>query len=374
MQNIKTKNFFYIKLKFNKMKKFLVFPFLVCSFFCFQVYCQTDSIVRKIILMIGDGMGANQVFAAYTVNHGILNLLKSQYIGFSLTQSANSYITDSGAGGTAISTGRKTNNDMIAVDPDSTKLKTIIESAEENGQATGLIVTSSITDATPAAFFAHVPNREEYEKIAADFRGKGIDIFIGGGKQYFEKRSDSQNISDSLRSDGYEIVYDIKDIDPDNYANICCFLADGNMEPITKRESNLLANATEVALKKLSKNSTGFFIMIEGSQIDWAGHANHSGFVVAEVSDFDKAVGRAFDFADNNPGTLVIVTADHETGGLSIIDGDIDKGTIDAKFVSTDHTGIMVPVYAYGTGAEKFAGIYQNTEIYNKMMELLKLE
>lgn len=223
-------------------------------------------------------------------------------------------------------------------------------------------------------FFAHVTDRNDYAKIAVEFRGKGIDIFIGGGKNHFENRSDSLNISDSLRTEGYDIVYDIKDIDPDNSSNIGCLLADEYLKPVLEGRGNLLSDATEIALKKLSKNSEGFFIMIEGSQIDWAGHANHTEHLVAEVSDFDKAVGRAFDFADKNPGTLVIITSDHETGALSILNGDIEKGTINANYASTDHTGVMVPVYAYGTGAEKFAGIYQNTEIYIKMMKLLHLE
>ncbi|MBA7529571.1 hypothetical protein ES705_21769 [subsurface metagenome] len=345
----------------------------VISLFFVSIYAtfaQSDVRVKNIILMIGDGMGVAQVYAAYTVNKGKLNLEKAQYIGFSKTSSANSYITDSGAGGTAISIGRKTNNGCIGVDSDSVSLKTILEIAEENELSTGLLATSAITHATPASFVAHQISRYDTLEIAYDFIGSGIDIFIGGGRNHFERRIDSANISDSLRKEGYSIVYDLASIKAKDKNNIGCLVADKHLLPVLNGRGDFLPDATSLSLSRLSKNKKGFFVMIEGSQIDWAGHSNHISYLVSEMIDFDKAVGVAFDFADKNPGTLVVVTADHETGGLSLVDGDIHSGKLSSTFGTTDHTGVMVPVFAYGAGAEEFKGIYENTELFFKMMRL----
>jgi alkaline phosphatase len=330
--------------------------------------------VKNIILMIGDGMGVAQVYAAYTANKGKLNLEKARFIGFSKTSSADNYITDSGAGATAIATGQKTNNESIGIDAQGRARKTILESAEESGLATGLLVTCPITHATPAAFYAHQFDRIQNENIAKDLLHSGTDIFIGGGKVYFEKRTDSINYSDSLANEGYSIVYTLDSINREDSSKVGCFTADEDMPPIFEGRGDYLPKATHIALEKLGKNKKGFFIMIEGSQIDWGGHSNDVSFVTSEVIDFDRAVGIAFTFADQNPGTLVIVTADHETGGMAITGGDIKTGTVEASFSTIEHTATMVPVYTYGTDAEEFAGIYENTEIFYKMMRLLGLD
>ena len=328
--------------------------------------------VKNIILMIGDGMGVTQIYAGYTANKGKLNLENATYVGFSKTYSANSYITDSGAGGTAISTGVKTKNGAIGVDTMGQPVKTILESAKENGLATGLVATSAITHATPASFIAHVPDRNEYVTIARDFIGSDIDIFIGGGKEFFEGKE--ENISDDLRKQGYRIGYNLDSINPDDTANIGCLAADDGLPRMLDGRGDYLPEATDIALKKLSQSDKGFFIMIEGSQIDWGGHDKDIDYVVTEMLDFDKAIGEAFAFADKNPGTLVIVTADHETGGLSIIGGDLATGEMTTNFSTDHHSSVMVPVFAYGTGAEEFAGIYENTDIYHKMMKVFGFE
>ena len=115
-------------------------------------------------------------------------------------------------------------------------------------------------------------------------------------------------------------------------------------------------------------------MMIEGSQIDWGGHANDLNYAVNEMLDFDKAIGVAIDFAEKDKNTLVIITADHETGGLALTDGDMKTGRIEGKFITTDHTGVMIPVFAYGPGAEAFSGIYENNLIFNKMMNAFGFE
>ena len=329
--------------------------------------------VKNVILMIGDGMGLNQVYAAYTAAKGKLNLEKAEYIGLSKTHSANSYETDSGAGGTAILTGEKTDDKNIGLDVNKKPLKTLLEIAEENSLSTGLVATSAITHATPASFIAHQPSRYMYGAIARDFIDSGIDIFIGGGKSHFVDSSDV-NVLEELRAIGYQITDRLEDIDPADSSNIGCLMAEDGMPKIREGRGDFLPRATKIALEKLSHNENGFFIMIEGSQIDWGGHDNDLDYVVTETLDFDKAVGEAFAFADRNPGTLVVVTADHETGGLTITDGDLRTGKLEAHFSTGDHTGVMVPVYAYGSGAEIFAGIYENTEIFHKIMELFAFE
>jgi len=317
--------------------------------------------IKNIILLIGDGMGVTQLYAGYTVNKGKLNIERASFIGFSKTYSANSYITDSGAGATAISTGYKTNNNSIGIDKDGKSKETILESAEKKGLSTGLVVTCSVTHATPAAFNAHVASRFNEDSIALGYLSSGIDIFIGGGRKYFEHRADKLNLSDSLRKYGYSIVYDLKSIDISSNKNIGCFAADISLPAFNKGRGDYLPQATEIALKKLNQNKKGFFIIIEGSQIDWGGHSNDLSYVTSEVIDFDKTVGEAFEFADANPGTLVIVTADHETGGLALTGGDISAGKVDGLFSTHGHTGVMVPVYAYGEGSSELAGIYENT-------------
>jgi alkaline phosphatase len=327
--------------------------------------------VKNIILLIGDGMGTTQIYAGLTANKGNLNLNRAKVIGFSKTYSASSYTTDSGAGGTAISSGYKTNNYSIGIDKEGIPHKTILEIAENSGLSTGVVVTSSVTHATPASFVTHVNNRFSEEAIAEQYLHKDIDIIIGGGRKFFNNRSDSINLFDSLRSEDYLIVNNLQSIDTVSGKNICCLAAENSLESIQSGRGDFLSEGTSIALKKLNKNENGFFIMIEGSQIDWGGHDNNIEYVTSEVIDFDKAVGVAFDFADRNPGTLVIVTADHETGGLAIIDGDFSKGVVNAKFSCKHHTGVMVPVFAYGTCASTFAGIYENTEIFHKMVELI---
>jgi alkaline phosphatase len=330
--------------------------------------------VKNIILMIGDGMGTTEVYAAYTVNKGKLNIERAQYVGFSKTSSANSYITDSGASGTAMATGKKTNNRFISVDIDSTPLKTILEIAEDNDLSTGLVATSAITHATPATFICHNTSRYDSSGLAEDFLKTDIDIFIGGGRIHFEERADSMNISDSLRNNGYTIVYRLDDIKEEDNNNIGCFVSDKHPSSVINGRGDYLKDATKIALSRLKKNDNGFFIMVEGSQIDWGGHGNDIVYQISEVLDFDMAVGEAMDFADDNPGTLVIVTADHETGGLALVGGDIKNGELQVKYSSSDHTAVMVPVFTYGTGAEKFAGIYENTELFYKMLNLYGFE
>ncbi|WP_291855693.1 alkaline phosphatase [Marinilabilia sp.] len=324
---------------------------------------------RNIILMIADGMGTTQLFAAYTANGGALNITNLPYSGFSTTQSADNYITDSAAGGTALSSGQRTYNGAIAVDMDRKPITTILEIAERNGKATGLVSSSAITHATPASFIAHNISRNNYEEIAADFLKTDIDIFIGGGKSFFEERKDGRNLLDELREKNYLVLDSIRQAPGISKAPMAILTAQKH-NPAYPERGNLVQEGTEKAIKVLSQQEKGYFLMVEGSQVDWGGHENNTAYIIKEMLDFDKAVGKALELAAVDGETLIIVTADHETGGMSIESGDFEKGKIRAMYTTTNHTGIMVPVFAVGPGAEHFTGVMKNTDIFYKMLNL----
>ncbi len=324
---------------------------------------------KNIILMIGDGMGTTQLAAGYTANGGNLYMSNMPFSGFVTTQSADDYITDSAAAGTALSTGERTYNGAIAVDINKQPLTTILEIAEQNGKATGLVSSSAITHATPAVFIAHDESRNNYEEIAADFLETEIDIFIGGGKSFFDTREDNRNLLEELSQKGYQIFDSIKEASGTNEGPMAILTAEKH-NPRWPERGEIVPEGTRKAIDVLKQNEEGFFLMVEGSQIDWGGHENNTSYIVQELLDFDRAVGKALESAIQDEETLVIVTADHETGGMSIKDGDFEKGEVSAKYTTGGHTGVMVPVFAFGPGAEHFTGVMKNTDIFYKMHEL----
>lgn len=350
------------------MKKILCFLLLIVSFSGFSQKNTALKHPKNIILLIGDGMGAAQVYAGIVANKGHLNIERSQFIGFHKNQATDDFVTDSGAGATALSIGQKSYNGSIGVDSLKKAQPTILEIAEKNGLATGLLATCSITHATPASFIAHQPSRSMVEEIANDFLKTDVDVFIGGGRKHFTKRKDGRNLIDSLKAKNYQIANTIEEVANVKSGKLAGFLADEEQVKISEGRGEQLLKSTKTALNILKQNKKGFFVMIEGSQIDWGGHANDTQYIINEMIDFDKAIGEAFDFADKDGNTLVIVTADHETGGFSLIDAD-KEGHIEGKFTTKSHTGVMIPVYAYGVGAEAFSGIYFNNQIFDKMLK-----
>ena len=332
--------------------------------------------IKNIILMIGDGMGLAQIHAGMTANNGYLELSRASYISFSKTASASAFITDSGAGATAMSIGKKTFNGAVGVGADSLPYPTILEEAIGMGKATGLVATSEITHATPASFIAHQVNRRDYEAIALDFLKTPVDLLIGGGRNHFEVRSDNLNLSDSLRARGYRVLYDLDSVETleDEVSKLAVFTSDTACPRYSQGRGPMLEDAAVAAIERLRKNEKGFFLMIEGSQIDWGGHRNDLDYVVEELLDFDRTVGKVLDFAAKDGKTLVIITADHETGGLSVGNGNPKTGQVEGSFSSNYHTSIMVPVFAYGPYAYYFMGIYENTAIHEKMRAIWNLD
>lgn len=326
---------------------------------------------KNIILMIGDGMGVSHVYAGLTANNGYLFLDNFKHIGFSKTYSANRYVTDSAAGGTALSSGVKTYNGAIGVDADTLRVETILEKAENINKSTGLVSTSSITHATPASFIAHQPSRKMYEEIAADFLKTDIDVFIGGGYKHFTERQDGRNLVSELESKGYRVLQEMQEIKKVKSGKLAGLTAEEHNERWCQR-GEMLPEATETAINILKKNKNGFFLMVEGSQIDWGGHQNNTIFIVEEMLDFDRSIGKALAFAAKNKETLLVITADHETGGLALNGGDLESGKVEGAYTKGSHTGVMVPVFAYGPGAEKFTGIMENTDIAKQIRKLLE--
>ena len=337
---------------------------------------QTVDQVKNVILLIGDGMGLTQISAGLYSNNNSLNLEQFKQIGLHKSYASNNLITDSAAGATAFACGQKTYNGAIAVDPDTVAIKTILEEAEQAGLSTGLVATSTIVHATPASFIAHVKARKMYEEIAAQFLETEIDYFVGGGKKFFTNRADSRNLFQELEEKGYVVSdfvkEDLSKISLDPSSNFA-YLTSNNDPLMASQGRDYLQEAALKGIDFLNQHSDkGFFLMVEGSQIDWGGHANNSDYIITEMLEFDRTIGEVLKFAKKDGQTLVIVTADHETGGYAINPGS-KMGQIEGAFTSDYHTGSLIPVFAYGPGAEQFAGIYENTAIYHKMKAALGL-
>ncbi len=329
--------------------------------------------VKNIIFLIGDGMGASQVYAALVANKGDLYMRTMPVAGFSKTNSADNLITDSAAGATAFSIGEKTNNGAIGVDRNNVPKKTILEMADAKGRSTGLVATCAITHATPAAFIAHQPSRGMAEEIAADFLKTDIDVFIGGGRDHFEKREDGRDLLVELEAKNYDVVTSMDSLKYAKGDKVAALIYSAHPEPYLLGRGNMLPVATSFAIDKLKKNKQGFFLMVEGSQIDWGGHDNNVPYIVSEMLDFDRTVGEALKFAASDKETLVVVTSDHETGGMAISGGDLATGLVKGAFTTGGHSAVMVPVFAYGPQAEHFSGIMENTEFFDKFKTLLGL-
>ncbi len=332
----------------------------------------------NIILLIGDGMGLTQISAAMYSNNNRLALAKFPVIGFHKSHAANELITDSAAGGTAIACGIKTNNGNIGTDENGLPTLSILEELDSINYSTGMIVTSSIVHATPAAFAAHRARREMYEEIALDYLDANVDLLIGGGRQYFQNREmDDRDLVNEFENKGYVVMDQLyttmNKIKWPLDKNLLYFTAD--KQPLTVSGGrNYLSFAVRQGVQYLEqKSNKGFFLLVEGSQIDWMNHANDGRGVVMETLDFDRAIWEAIQYANKKGNTLVLVTADHESGGMSI-EADSRMNKLKFGFTTNGHTAAMIPVFAYGPGANLFRGIYENTTIYHKMRAALGLK
>lgn len=330
----------------------------------------------NIILVIGDGMGLAHIALTEYLFKPPSPLARMEVIGLQKTYSLSNIETDSGAAGTAMSCGVKTNNAMIGMTPDSVAVKTIMELAIENGMKTGFVVTSSVVHATPASFYAHVRSRGSYEEIARQLSVAGIDVFIGGGEKYFYNRnSDRRNLIQALWASNYEVI---RHIDPpgkfrlervSKEKKIACFTAfedPGRANMGRGYLPDMVIQAKEALEKRSDK---GYFLMVEASQIDWAAHANDQDWLAYEMQDAYDMLEKLIESIRPDENTLLIVTSDHETGYISLK----GKRSPRIEFNTKVHSSQMVPVFATGPGAEEFLGLYENTAIFEKMRDLLNL-
>lgn len=330
---------------------------------------------KRVILMIGDGMGLTQISSGLYNSAKPLHFERFKDIGLIKTSSATHEITDSAAGATAFSSGKKTYNHAIAVSVDTFPTTTLIELAEKMGMPTGIAATSSITHATPGSFFAHVKHRKMEEEIALAFLPSGIDMIVSGGIKFFNQRKDSLNLLDSLKARGYFVSLNALPSESEiKGRNFVCLIGEDGMARKMDGRDDVLAKSTTLLSKELGKRNERFFLLVEGSQIDWGGHDNIAEYIITELLDFDQAIGAALDYAEADGETLVIVTADHETGGFALSGKDGKYEKVDYTFTTDGHTGAMVPVFAFGPGSEQFKGIYENTAIFDKIKSLMELE
>lgn len=416
------------------MKKAL----FVLAISIFSIY----TLAVNVIFLIGDGMSMNQVVLASILEGKVLEIMKFPYTGITLTYSADSWVTDSAPAGTALASGFKTLNGTIGILPNKEIVYSMMELAKGLGYKTGIVVTCRVTHATPAAFYGHVMNRDDELALAKQLSETDIDVIFGGGYSYFlpeskgGRRKDGEDLIEKMVKQGYQYLTKKSELDSIKNEKVLGLFAPSHLEPVTDRpaEQPTLDIMTKKAIEILSKSGEDFILMVEGSQIDWEAHANDFYGVWKEVIEFDKAVKIAVDFARQNGNTLVVVTGDHETGGLSLSKGDYSilvdqarkaKGTttmflkkfkieekekfiaglkewygIDtsdqeyeslrkittselrrelARFVSNkvgfgwttfDHTAAPVPVYAFGPGANYFTGVMDNTDVAKLIMKI----
>lgn len=323
----------------------------------------------NVIYMIGDGMALPQVFATMLATGEDLAFCQFPYTGIVDTRSTSNTITDSAAGGTALACDKKTKNGMVGMDSDTLAMPSILDVLAEQGKSTGIVVTCYSGHATPADFYAKVPKRSMYEEIAMQMaESDKLNVMIAGGRKHFTQRKDSINLLERMENElGWRIYDTLADID------ITCMkyavLADDNHLPIYPDRGEFLPDGVKTALKTLEKDEDGFFLMVEGSQIDFACHANDSVWMVNETVDFSNAVQVALDYAKTHENTLVVVTADHETGGLTMIDRQGKYTNVSFDYSTGSHTCLPVMIYAYGPGAEMFTGWMQNNEVKAKILK-----
>jgi alkaline phosphatase len=397
--------------------------------------------VENVIFLIPDGYSTAQA-TSYRWYKGSEPILDDHLVGMVKTYSANSEVTDSAAAGTAMATGHKTNNGMISTSPDGKKLKTILEAAKEKGKATGLVATSTITHATPAVFASHVASRANEADIAPQYLGK-VDVILGGGKKYFLPKSQGgeqkeRNLVEEAKKSGYQLIGNKQQLHIANGNKVLGLFAQDAMAPEMHRSTTQepsLAEMTKKAIQTLDKSKKGFFLMVEGSQIDWAGHAHDAAWAMKDTAAFELAVKEAIQFAKKDKKTLVIVAGDHETGGLSVggygkydvnlellrnvkatgdfmakklnsdrsnaksivkqyanidITADEEKQIKAAEkpdiaineivskhalvgWTSINHTGVDGPLYAYGPSSTLFRGLHKNTDLPKLMAKAMNV-
>ncbi len=326
--------------------------------------------IKNIIYLIGDGMGLNQVLAGYYANKG-LTVLNMKATGLGINCAADEFTTDSAAGGSALATGVRHKNRGISSTPDGEPVPSLSDWFHDMGKSVGVVTLGNVADATPSAFYGHSVERDSSDIITNYLREARIDLLCGSGLRQFTDRNDGSNLIEDLKGT-FDYVDNIEKIN-DKAGKVICL--DERMDEAAEEANlDLLADAVRESIEKLQGmgGKKGFFLMVEAAKIDYAGHSRCLPGSVIEMLSFDLAIAEALKFADENGETLVVVTADHETGGLMLIDGDEESGRIMGAYFSDDHTPSFIPVFAYGPGSSEFCGTYMNIEVPRKIKALTK--
>lgn len=333
---------------------------------------------KNIIYLIGDGMSIASVSMMQLVNRYEPTIFdRAENIALQRSYSADNRITDSAAAGTALATGVKTNNTYLGVSPDGTAVESLFEVAQRGGKATGVVVTTYLQHATPAAFYAHIPSRHEYAKISEQLLGSKIDVAIGGGMSFFDERYGSRaQAVEAIEAAGFTLANDFAAVEratPD--ARLLALLAD---KEVGADSGSYLADATRKSLELLEARGgdEGFVLMVEGSLIDGMGHANDAVAQQREIEGFMLAVEAAVEYAARHADTLVVVTADHGTGGLTLVSANADftlsEQGVEFRWTTGGHSGEMIPIYLYGSGAELINGVMDNSELGAHLKRLVE--
>ena len=331
-----------------------------------------DKKIKNVILLIGDGMGINQVMAGAYANGRELSMLNIKSVGIQYYNPNDDFIGDSASGGSALATGDVSWTRHIATNKDgSVEYSPLTDYFKGMGKATGVVSLGDIADATPAVFYGHTSERDSTDKITSYWLTSDVDLICGPGTSYVERpRQDGLDMLNGIKANGYTYTKDATALGSEKGKVLC--LDDRMGAYATEETLSFLADITKASIEKLSQDSKkGFFLMVEGAKIDYAGHSDCFPASVIEQLGFDLAVAEALKFADSNGETLVVVTADHETGGLTLLDGDLQTGHVLAVYNSDDHTPTVVPVFAYGPGSREFIGTYLNVEIPRTIKKLV---
>ena len=341
---------------------------------------------RNLILMIGDGMGVGAIMQA-VVAQGPSSFGRFHRGGIMTTYPLNddNWVTDSAASATAMATGSKTVRGLLNLRPKADggydTLSVFTGVAKKRGKSVGLVVTCAITNATPAAFYAHSKRYDE-QTIARQFvQSRLVDVAFGGGSSLFlpksvenGSREDGLNLLGELEKQGYAVLTspaELKKLDPLKTKKVVGLFAPGALAKAPER-TPALPEMVEKALAILNENPQGFFLMVEGSQIDWAAHDHDAAWETAETLEFEKAVSKVLDFAEKDGHTLVLVTADHETGGLALVGGSQSGHTVESRYLLKEHSANPVAFFVNGPSADRFGGMIDNTTIGKVFRELLQ--
>jgi alkaline phosphatase len=357
--------------------------------------------VKNIIFIVPDGMGLADVTAARIFKYGLskkrLSLETLERIGYQSTYSRNSVITDSAAGGSAWACGQKFNNGEISFHEDTGESpQTILELAKAKGKSTGLVATSTITHATPAAFGAHVKNRSCENEIARQYIFKtGVDVILGGGKKHFNSAAPDKcgtfgDFISAAQAKEYTVVYTKEEmLKVQNPKKLLGLFSEGPLAPLLKRANDdtittrepTLAEMTGTALKILEKNKKGFFLLVEASQVDWANHGNNLEYQISEMLALDQSVRVVLDWvnakSNRKSETLIILVPDHETGGFAINGPHGSTITepgqmINPGWTSKSHTGVDTMIWSQGPYSQHLGRAIDNTDIFHIMKAALE--